>query len=86
MVFWWFPNSNHGPTCAGSAGVPGNTTLNHTYSAICTGNNYGWMSSGDGYHWDFAESSFGPAASFVPGGYVKTVHISGHGGGFRCAT
>ena len=87
MVFWWFPSSKHGPTCAGSAGHPGSTTLNHSFSKICTGDNYGWMYTGSGIHWPFSQGSFYPTYDFVPGNYIAKVHISGHrDDSLRCST
>jgi hypothetical protein len=80
MVFHWFSTSNHGPTCAGSGGVPGSTKLDHSFASICTGNNKGWMSTGNGVHYKFLPYRVGPTLAFLPTHRVETVYISGHSG------
>jgi hypothetical protein len=82
MVFYWYSFSNHGPTCVGSAGNPTNTvTLDHSFAGFCTGNNSGWFTSFNGTKIDFKRSQ--PSWT---SGYVGEVHITGHGGAFRCPT
>ena len=80
MVFTWSTAAHHGPTCVGSAGVPGTKTLNHFFSAVCTGNNIGWLSSGNGF-----ENHFG-AGNKLKEQFVENVHISRHAGGATCPT
>jgi hypothetical protein len=83
MVFTWFPSSNHGPTCVGSANAPGTITLNHRFQSVCTGNNIGWISSGNP---PYTHHSFGANEILIPRYNVYNVHITRHAGTFTCAT
>jgi hypothetical protein len=82
MVFWWSAAAHHGPTCAGSGGVPGHIVFSHWFSRICTGNNKGYITSKPGgFH-----NSFGAGLSRLRAQFVYSVDITGHAGTFHCST